>query len=269
MDKRPDTPPPEGKRGDRSPSDAASLELAEHSHEQLLDLIPDPALLVGKDGNILSTSRLVERLLGYERTELAGRPIECLVPDNAHDAHVGYRSTYTANFKTRTMGSGLSLVARHKDGHKIPVEVSLSPVKTATGSLVVVSLRDISERRATEEALREQDRLLTRAQQDAEPGYWQWRAADRIIVALSAEYRRIWGVSDDFEIRTIADTENFIRPDDRERVKKRDEEILAKLRDYSNEFRILRADGSIVHVLERASVHYDDTGEPIGYIGTI
>lgn len=121
---------------------------------QWLEVAPDPTLLMNEKGEIIQANKQLLQLFGYERHELIGQSIEILAPPELRTKHVQLRSDYVNTPRTRAMAQGLNLVGRHKQGHDIPVEVSLSPMNTDTGQIVISSIRNISDRRQAE-----QDRL--------------------------------------------------------------------------------------------------------------
>ena len=136
---------------------------------ELLESAPDAILELDHDGRIVLLNRMAEQLFGYTREELLGQTVEALVPEALRRAHQGYRSQYIKQPVTRPMGSGLKLEARRKDGSHFPVEISLSPVKSSTGSRVTAIIRDITERRKIEESQRESEqrfRLMIEAVKD-------------------------------------------------------------------------------------------------------
>jgi PAS domain S-box-containing protein len=112
----------------------------------LLDSAPDGMLVVAPDGKIVVANSQVEELFGYGREELIGQRPEILVADQVKGVHVGHRARYDGTPTVRTMGSGLSLKGRRKDGSEFPVEISLSPRATPDGTLIVAAVRDISDR---------------------------------------------------------------------------------------------------------------------------
>ena len=118
---------------------------------------PDAILIVDAAGSILLANQQVERLFGYPRDHLIGRPVEMLLPETLRGAHVGYRARYVTAPTTRPMGANLDLVARRSDGSAFPVEISLSPLRTAEGLRTTAIIRDISDRRRTEQALRQSE----------------------------------------------------------------------------------------------------------------
>lgn len=112
------------------------------------DASPDGCLVVGSDGTIRGSNRRIEDLFGWKQSELAGQPIEVLVPEALHSVHEKHRSEFTADPHTRPMGVGLDLRARRKDGSTFPAEISLSPWRRGEGTLrIVCTVRDVTEQR--------------------------------------------------------------------------------------------------------------------------
>ena len=118
-----------------------------------LDSAPDATVVVDNTGKIRVSNRQMIELLGYSQEELKGMNVDELVPNRYRDGHAAHRADFADNAKVRGMGAGLDLSAKTKDGREIPIEVSLSPIKTADGNLVAAAIRDISARKAVEEEL--------------------------------------------------------------------------------------------------------------------
>lgn len=135
--------------------------------DALLSSAPDAMLLVDQDGCIGLLNRHCEKMLGYRREELIGKPVEVLVPAALHELHRRQRSAYQREPTVREMASGIELVAVRKDGVELPVEISLAPFTTQRGPLVLAALRDVSRSR--------RDVRMFRAFVDAAP--------DAVIVA--------------------------------------------------------------------------------------
>ena len=138
------------------------MEISNELTKQLLDAAPDPTVLVGRDGTIIYANAQMEAVFGYAAKELIKRPIEDLLPERYREIHPTHRSGFLASPDPRPMGSGLELFALHRDGHEIPVQISLSPVVTDDGTLVLSAIRDISDQKELEAELRERSRAKSR-----------------------------------------------------------------------------------------------------------
>jgi PAS domain S-box-containing protein len=136
-------------------------------------------VIVDSEGRIVLVNAQTERLFGYGRDELLGRPVECLVPQRFHGNHAGHRSGFFSDPRPRPMGAGLDLLARHKDGSEFPVEISLGPIETDEGMLVSSAIRDVTDRKHIEQALHEKNVELETAS----------LAKDRFLASMSHELR--------------------------------------------------------------------------------
>jgi len=123
-------------------------------YSELLEPTPDAIIIVNHTGRIVLVNHQTERLFGYGRGELLAAQVELLLPAAARRAHVEHRMSYLARPRIRPMTNGLELYGLHKDGHEFPVEISLCPLDSEVGPLVMSAVRDITDRRRAEEKFR-------------------------------------------------------------------------------------------------------------------
>jgi two-component system, LuxR family, sensor kinase FixL len=124
------------------------------SFEAFLEAVPDAVVAVDRSGAIIAVNVQAERLFGYPRGEIVGRKMEILVPERFRAGHVHHRDGFMAAPRGRPMGTGMDLAGRHKSGAEIPVEISLNPVELPEGPAVLAAIRDVTERRQAQEALK-------------------------------------------------------------------------------------------------------------------
>jgi PAS domain S-box-containing protein len=132
---------------------------------RVLDSAPDAMIIIDSAGDIVYANEQVQTLFGYDTAELIGQKVEILLPERFRTRHIGHRISYSRNLRVRPMGSGLDLFARRRDGSEFPVEISLSPAQDGEQSLAVAAIRDITERREIQNALREAREVADRANQ--------------------------------------------------------------------------------------------------------
>lgn len=120
----------------------------------LLESVPDAMVIADDAGTVLHVNGMAERLFGWARAEIVGRPVELLLPSRYRAAHQVHRAGYHAAPRARPMGLGLDLAGLRVDGSEFAAEISLSPIDVDGRPCVIAAVRDVTERRAVEERAR-------------------------------------------------------------------------------------------------------------------
>jgi PAS domain S-box-containing protein len=162
-----------------SERDVTDRQRAAEKFRGLLEAAPDAVVIVGPTGRIVLVNSQVDRLFGYPREELIGQNVDILLPEASRAVHARHRSAFVDQPRVRSMGEGIELYARRRDGTEFPVEISLSPLATEEGTLVSAAIRDITERKRVRVQLQEQNRQLTQAN----------RAKSQFLASMSHELR--------------------------------------------------------------------------------
>jgi PAS domain S-box-containing protein len=169
----------------RSETDVTRLRLLRESrmvgarYGALLESMPDAILILNDTGRIVLINARTEAVFGHSRDHLIGQQIELLLPERFRGGHAGHRVRYFTQPRAREMGAGLQLYGLRSNGEEFPVEISLSPLRTDEGPLVISAIRDITDRKRVERTLQEKNVELERAS----------RAKDQFLATMSHELR--------------------------------------------------------------------------------
>ena len=229
----------------------------------IVESSPDAMVIVNRSGEIQLVNKETERLFGYTREELVGRAEEMLMPAGCRREHVAERDGYIAAPSNQPMGVGMPLSGRRKDGSEFPVEISLSPLQTESGTLVCSVIRDVSERKKSEEALHESEKgfrgLVT--------------ASSDVLYRMSpdwSEMRQLTGGDFLVETKTASRTwlQDYVPKDDHPKLMAAIRKAIRTKGIFEFEHRVLRADGTMAWTFSRAVPLLDEKGRITEWFGT-
>ena len=255
---------------DRTPEAAGNVALGsrkllqEDASRILLEALPDPLLIVNGDGHIMLANTQAEKLFGYEHDALLGQSIELLVPERFRGMHVAHRAGYCRDPYARPMGAELELFARHKNGRDFPVEISLSPLHSKEGTLVITTIRDIRARKHAEAELRKIEARY-RALVEGIPAVTFTATLDEGANELyvSPQIEALLGFSQQEWLENPILWYTQLHPDDRPRWHVEFAHTCATGEPFQSIYRFIARDGRVVWVRGEAKLVRDDQGQPL------
>jgi PAS domain S-box-containing protein len=248
-----------------SPANAPAIDWdAKISIKLLIESAPVAIVLVGNAGQVLYANAKFEEMFGFLRDEVLGQVVENLMPERFHLAHQEHRSHYVTHPHVRTMGSGMDLAGRRKDGSEFPIEAGLSYLNVGDDIFVLATITDISQRKRTEQALRQSEERYRRLV-DLSP-YAIFLNRENRIVYVNAACMQLFGAAkpEDLVGRSPFD---LIHPDHHHVIRQRIHHMLTYVEHMSaQEEKIIRLDGKLVDVEVTATPYHDEEGIAIQVI---
>jgi PAS domain S-box-containing protein len=240
--------------------------VANKAHE-LLETAPDAMIIVNAKGKIIFANKQTETLFGFTKEELLDNEIETLFPSRFASYHEKLIRSYIDHPDTRSLNYRVDLLGKRKDGTEIPVEISLSPVTTTEGAFISAAIRDVTDRKQSEqkvEALLQRINLITRA---VKLGIFE-RDLTTGEMTCDENFYKIYELNPSQPFTIDAFT-NALHPQDRDRVLANiNNAVKNKLPELNQEFRIFTPGGEEKYILNKTLFISDENGNIIKTIGS-
>lgn len=246
----------------------AQQELAKSRNyfQSLIENAQDIITVLDQKGVIRYDTPSVRRILGYKKSELVGKNAFRLIHEDDIDTVQKAFNEITTN-PEEVISTEYRF--RHKDGHWVYLESIAKYVPDGRdGSAIVINSRNITNRKQRMSKLRESQAKLSEAQRIAKVGSWEWKPGHKPELDWSDEMCRIYGISPENFDHSYETYQNYIHPDDRERVDKHIEYALRNRKPFSFEHKIIRPDGELRELLCRGRVETNGNGEVTRLLGT-
>jgi PAS domain S-box-containing protein len=246
----------------------AALRESEARFRAVADSAIDAIISADRQGNIVFCNASAQRMWGYSEDEMLGKPLPFLMPEEYRDAHRQAMQRLHATGEPRLIGKLVEIAGLRKDGSWFPLELSLATWETGGEVFYSAIMRDISERKRTEEALQANEARLAEAQRIAHLGNWEWDIVTNTLM-WSDEIYLIFGLQPQAFGATYEAFLKSVHPDDREAVTQAVNATVEENEPYSIEHRVVRPDGTERVVHQQGVAYRDESGRPLRMLGTV
>lgn len=239
---------------------------AEKHYRALIDTVSDAIISVNHENRVLLWNSAAEKMFGYSRGEAVGSFLNYLiVPDYYADS---LSKDFAKAEKNWLIGKTREIEARKKNGELFPAELSVSSRKGANGRISTIIIRDITERKKAEEALKYSEERYALAQKVANIGSWDWDIPTGNL-EWSEEIEPMFGFARGKFGRTYEAFLECVHPEDRQYVIDSVNACIEKGKGYDIEHRIVWPDGTVRWVSETGNVVRDENNKAIRMLGVV
>jgi PAS domain S-box-containing protein len=235
----------------------------------ILELAEDAIVSVDDAQRIVRFNKGAARMFGYAPEEVLGRPLEMLLPARFAGTHAQQiRQFGEESHESQWMRGQQEIIGLQKNGEEFPAEGSISKLTMDGRTTYTAILRDISERKLTEQTLRESEERYALALEGSEQGIWEWDISANKVY-FSPKWKGMLGYQE-WEIENAFSAwERLLHPDDRSRVVRYAHEYAkGEIQEYMIQFRLRHKDGTYRHILSRAASLRGQDGKPYRIVGS-
>ena len=225
----------------------------------------DAIVTIDTDSVVRFANTTVEKLFGYPPDRLTGESLTEIMPPRYREEYLDAVQRYLTTGERTVDWNAIEFPARHRDGHEIPVSVSFSEFEEDGQRRFVGIIRDVSDRVRMEEALRERERRFRQMAENIQEVVWMSDPEKEEVFYANPAYEELWGHSVEELYDDPTAFLDAIHPDDRDRI----EAALTTQQTvgYDEMYRVVRPDGAVRWVRDRAVPVENDAGEVYRIVG--
>lgn len=221
-----------------------------------------------EEGRIREWNRRARETFGWERDEVLGRPLaETIIPERFRQQHDEGIRRFLETGEGPVLNRRIELPGLTRDGAEIPLEITISPMRTGRGWVFNAFMHDISERKKDERMQERREAQLAEAQRLARLGSWEWDM-EQDVVTWSEQLYRIFGIEPGTTELDYNSYLELLPEDDRRTARDAVREALEKREGFSFEHTVVRPDGQERIILGQGRILVDDEGAPVRMVGT-
>jgi PAS domain S-box-containing protein len=247
-------------------------EALRESEERLASVIAsamDAIITVDEQQRILVFNKAAEKMFRCPAQEALGASLEQFIPQRFRASHTEHHHRFSEHKAThRVMGKLGELAALRRDGTEFPVEISISQAGSGAKKIFTAIVRDITERKQTEEAVRQSEERLHLALDSAKAGAWEWDLQTNKSV-WSRQLWALYGIELDSGEPSYGLWLATIHPDDREMAARTVQQATTTGGELNLEYRTPERDGRTRWLMARGQPMRDDAGQPVRFAGIV
>ena len=223
----------------QSKNEESARRYSEERYRAVVETAHDAVISIDESGAVLLANPATAKVFGYEPAELIGKPLTILMPEFMRKRHEAGFSRYLATGRRHISWQGTEMIGVRKNGQEFPVELSFGELTRDGHRVFTGFIRDISEKKKAEDALRRSEAYLAEAQRLAHIAAWVWQVPERNTPYLSDEWYRIYGFDPQGGLPPWEERLHRVHPEDRATWKSALDWAIAEESDYDVGFRIL------------------------------
>ncbi|HJU06598.1 MAG TPA: PAS domain S-box protein [Nitrospiraceae bacterium] len=236
-----------------------ALSESEERFRSIVQSTGDAIILADDAGHIEFWNKAAHTMFGYEQDEVKGRPLTMIMPERFRRAHEKGLDQVRAAGHTRLMGRTLEFFGLRRDGSEFPLELSLATWKTHQGRFYGGIIRDITERKRGEDALRHSEERFRQLAENIREVFWMTNADASEVIYISPGYEALWGRTCESLYAVPGSWMEAVHQDDRARIRLAVQTKQVR-GEYCEEYRIVRPDGGVEWIRDRAFPIRDESG---------
>jgi len=235
--------------------------------QAILDTAAEGIITIDEGGAIETCNPAAARMFGYRKEEVVGRNVNMLMPSPHREGHGDYLAQYRETGEKKFMGKEREVMGMRRDGSTFPAEIAVGEFED-DGRHFTGIIRDITERKRAEDALRDSEQRLELALMGADLGLWDWNIATGAVV-FNERWANMLGYALNEIEPVYEEWAHRLHPDDKSHVM---DLLNAHLEGtapfYEAEHRLLTKEGQWKWVLARGKVfERDPDGKPLRAAG--
>ncbi len=243
------------------------LKRSEVRKAAIVDSALDCIVMIDHEGCITEFNPAAEHTFGYRRDEVLGKHLaDIIIPKSLREKHRQGFARYLATGEVRVLGKRIEMTAVRADGSEFPVELAVTRIPLEGPPSFTGYLRDITERKRAEQALRRSEAFLAEAQHLSHTGSFSWRVATDEI-KWSEQLYRIYELEIGVPV-TLELIRTRVHPEDLTLYERMVEEARVGGNDFEWQYRLLMPDHSIKYMHALAQSTRDQNGQ-LEYIAAV